>query len=144
MCGKETALVAALIEGSKLKVCEKCAKFGKIIKDFPRQQQPVKQKTPQLPTKEFSIKPDYAERIRQKCEALNIKQEDLAKMLAEKESLIHKLESGSFQPSLQLAKKIEKILGIVLIEEVLIEAEQHEQTQKSGALTIGDMLKVRK
>ena len=32
MCGKETKLIVALIENTELNVCEKCGKFGKIIR----------------------------------------------------------------------------------------------------------------
>ena len=54
--------------------------------------------------------------IRNKRDELGLKQEDFAKMLNEKESIIHKLETGEFKPSLKLAKKLEKKFGLKLIE----------------------------
>ncbi|MCP3931924.1 MAG: helix-turn-helix domain-containing protein, partial [Bacteroidetes bacterium] len=41
---------------------------------------------------------------------MGLKQEQLAKMLSEKESLIQKMETGNFSPPIGMARKIGKIL----------------------------------
>ena len=89
------------------------------------------------------ITPDYSELIKKKREKLGLKQEELAKKIAEKESIIHKIESGQFEPSVELARKLEKFLNIKLIE-------QHEEVKVSlgkkgeGAATLGDVVVIRK
>ncbi len=43
-------------------------------------------------------------------------QRELAQKLNEKESIISKIETGKFEPDAKLARKLEKLLGIKLIE----------------------------
>jgi len=159
MCGKETHLVIALIEGTKLNVCKECAKFGKIIqkpkteeikakknkrffeaethKTYPREKNIIKKEIIQ------AIVPNCAFLIKQKREKLKLKQEELAEKIAEKESLIHHLESGKFEPSIKLAEKLEKFLKIKLIEEREAIKINIEKT-KSDKFTIGDFIKIKK
>ena len=96
------------------------------------------------PEKEIiqKIVDDFAEKIRIKREKLGLKQEDFAKSISEKESVIHKLETGEFHPSLELAEKLEKILKIKLIEEY--EEEYQPQTKTDLTTTIGDLVQIRK
>ena len=74
---------------------------------------------------------------------LNLKQEELAQKIAEKVSVIHKVESKHLRPSLALAKKLEHFLNIKLIEKY-----KEEKTKTldftDSALTIGDLIKFKK
>ncbi len=148
MCGSEEKLYKADIEGSILNVCKSCSRFGKIISEI-KEPEKIKPKiiiiTEPEPESEIieMVVDDFAEKIRNKREELGLKQEDFAKMISEKESVIHKLETGEFQPSLELAKKLEKALKIKLIEEY---EEKHKKTAKisSGPTTIGDLIKIKK
>ena len=74
---------------------------------------------------------------------IGLSQKDFASRINEKESMIHKIETGAFEPPLDLAKKLEKILGIKLVEEHL---EKHEKFKRSkeGGFTLGDFIKVKK
>jgi putative transcription factor len=148
MCGSEERLFKTNIEGTILNVCKTCAKFGKIISEI-KPVEKVKPKkiviTEQEPEPEIiqMVADDFAEKIRAKREKLRLKQEDFAKKISEKESIIHKLETGEFKPSLELAKKLEKILNIQLIEEY---EEEHQSKTKTASTitTIGDLIKIRK
>ncbi len=147
MCGSEENLYKADIEGSILNVCKSCSRFGKIIAEI-KEPEKIKHKkiiiTEPEPEPEIieMVVEDFAEKIRNKREKLGLKQEDFAKMISEKESVIHKLETGEFQPSIELAKKLEKALKIKLIEEY---EEKHKKTAKisSGPTTIGDLIKIK-
>jgi len=88
------------------------------------------------------IADDVARRVSRARQKLGMKQEHLAKKIAEKESLVQKIESGQFTPSIRLARKLENHLRIKLVEQ---HAEKREQKFKSDkvALTIGDMLQLK-
>ena len=88
--------------------------------------------------------PDFAKKIRKKREQLGMKQEEFAKKIAERESVVHKLETGEFTPSLKLAIKLEKRLNLKLIEELEEEKQKIKLGTESAELTIGDMLKLKK
>ena len=68
---------------------------------------------------------------------------EFAKKINEKESIIHKIEVGAFEPSLALAKKLEKELGVKLIGE---HEEKHEsfKRKKEEGFTLGDFIRVKK
>ena len=54
---------------------------------------------------------------------------------------MHKLETGNLQPTLLLAKKLEKILNIKLIE---VYQETNEKLNlKDSTLTIGDLVNLK-
>jgi putative transcription factor len=142
MCGKDTKLCSTKIEGTILNVCDSCAKYGEKVRAPVHKTKYVKQKRyfPEEGNKERIVK-NYASLIRTKREQMNLKQEEFAKMLTEKESIIHKIESGTYKPSISMAKKIERQLGLKLREE--IEIEEIEIKKTKGSLTIGDMLKLK-
>ncbi len=95
MCGKETDLVIALIENTELNVCENCSKFGKVKRKVhistPIQKSKKIEKEPEEVTKRI-IK-GYGNLIKDAREKLNLKQEEFAKKINEKVSLIHNIES---------------------------------------------------
>ena len=143
MCGKEDEIVTALVEGVQLSVCQNCSAFGKIIKKpISVKKMPDVKKIP-LQEREIiqSIREEYSSLIKGKREKMGLKQKEFAKFLSEKESMIHKIESGLYVPSLALARKIEKQLGISLVEEREV-LPQHMKTKKE-TFTIGDIIKVK-
>ncbi|AJF62602.1 MAG: hypothetical protein QT11_C0001G0459 [archaeon GW2011_AR20] len=139
LCGRSEILTKAIIESSLLNVCENCAKFGKaILVKQHAAAKPLKQKTTEIIN---IINPDYPGIIKNAREKLGMKQEDLAKKIDEKLSVMHKLETGNLQPTLLLAKKLEKILNIKLIE---VYQETNEKLNlKDSTLTIGDLVNLK-
>ena len=143
ICGKKDSKIDALVEGVLLTVCSDCSKYGKVIKvkELEKEVKTVKAQTPLYPEHEELIVKDYAELIRKGREALNLTQEELAKRISEKESLIHHVESGSMAPSFSVAKKLERFLGITLIETQKLEKRKSNINFSDAGLTIGDLLK---
>jgi uncharacterized protein (TIGR00270 family) len=146
MCGTESNLINSLVEGVELKVCKNCSAFGKSIKRPIRRlppssspsSRPIFQKKPDKEIVQVIID-DFSKIIKDKREKMGLKQKELAKYLAERESLIHKMESGSITPSIDLARKLERQLSIKLIEEQ--EVKSQNLKINSAKLTIGDMIK---
>jgi putative transcription factor len=154
MCGSENRLYKAELEGSVLNVCKHCSKYGKIVgnvhdKRFieKRHKRREKEKQSRGPISDSqlieAIVEDFAKIIKEKRESLDLKQEDFAKKINEKTSIIHKLETGHFEPSIKLARKIEKFLRVTLVEQTTGKADPIEKT-RSDSFTLGDFIKVRK
>ena len=57
--------------------------------------------------------------------------------------MIQNVESGKFVPSINLARKFERFLKVTLVEQ---HEEKFDKTakSKSAAITIGDMLNIKK
>ena len=163
MCSSPDKMFKIELEGTQLNVCEKCSSYGKIIGRF-QTEQPKQSKhtnnsfsdtnrlsssSKQEPEKETEtiqlIVSDYSKLIKKAREDMNLKQEELARKLAEKESVIHSLESNNRKPNLTLARKLEKFLKITLVEEVeLTPAKNTLKASSSEGLTLGDMIKIKK
>ncbi|MFH1210026.1 MAG: multiprotein bridging factor aMBF1 [archaeon] len=145
MCGRESELKSAIIEGVTLKVCDNCSRFGKVLetrKEYKEYKEDKSKKSffNKEPKIFEEVVEDFSLRIKKAREDLNLKQEELALKINEKESIIHHLETGKLRPSLELARKIERFFNIKLIEK----REEEKKLSidfKSGDLTIGDLLK---
>jgi putative transcription factor len=86
---------------------------------------------------------DYAEVIKNAREAKHMTQEELAASILEKVNIIRKVERGELVPEEELIKKLEKALDIKLTEGVA-EPEVKGRRGESRALTLGDLIKVKK
>ncbi len=142
LCGKITSLVIAMVEGTQLKVCANCGRFGKVLKQAAPNAAERRISKPQTMITE-SIVPGYATLIRTAREKRGLTQQDFAKLTQIKESLLHKLETNNFEPPIDIARKLERALHIKLVEtkeEGLREAGAKEENRPSG-MTIGDILK---
>ncbi|MDK2849474.1 MAG: putative transcription factor [Candidatus Woesearchaeota archaeon] len=151
LCGKETnEIYKAEIEGSVFNVCRDCASLGRVLsKVSTNTKKNIIRKTKKpVVEKEIVevIVPNYAKLIKTAREKLGLKQEELAKKLAVKDSLIHAIESGRHEPSIELAKKLEHFLGIHLVEEQVFETVPKKMGSKkeNDEVTLGDIIKIRK
>ena len=148
LCGKvEESLNRTLIENVELNVCGDCSKFGKVLAPIkrytPKEQPKIIQKMELKKEKIELLVENYPDIIKIKRESMGLSQKDFASRINEKESTIHKIETGSLEPNLELAKKLEKALGIKLIEQY---EERHETSKRSKqeGFTLGDFIKVNK
>lgn len=91
---------------------------------------------------------DYNEVVRKARMSLGLTQDELAKQVGEKVTIIKKIELGELKPSISLARKLEKLLKVVLLvpaEEPLNEIGRY--ARKGGELSgvmLGDLLKLKK
>lgn len=143
MCGKEGELVDAIVEGTMINVCINCSNYGKVITI----NQPVidrkvemKKETENAGYVEVVVD-NYSELVKKSREKKELKQEELAKAIAEKESVIHQLESGKLKPNFKLAQKLEVFLGIKILDKAeLARKEEKEVDFRDSDLTIGDLI----
>lgn len=116
ICGQKASLSRASIDNGIFNVCCDCAKLGKIIEQPVVKETKVIEAASKSQPEEFVV-PDFSSKISCARQNRGLKQEDLAKSLNEKLSVISAIESGKRAPDLKLAKKLETFFGINLIEE---------------------------
>ncbi len=98
----------------------------------------------------YEVVPDYAERVRRARERLGLSQEELAIRVKERVNVIKRIEAGTLVPTVDLARRLEKVLGVKLLEPVV---EEDVELGAGGAggrrrrgefeLTLGDIVEIR-
>ncbi len=159
ICGKpvpENNPIRAKIEGSVMVVCKECSKLGKIQKAPPKPKyvkQNNKSKRPAAtrnrpysrndePSEELIE--DFSLEVRKAREAKNWSREDLGKKINERVSVITRIETGKMTPDIKLTKKLEKALGIKLLEEVNNVDLNQFISSSSGERTLGNIMKIKR
>ena len=138
ICGKDRPLVRAIIEDVSLDVCSECSDYGDVIKE--KRFVDIDRK-PRFEILELIV-PDYSERIRNKRMGLGLTQKELSLKINEKESIIQSIENGRLEPELNLARKLERCLGLKLV--VAHENDSSNRVNlKDKNLTIGDLIKIK-
>jgi len=169
ICGKKGVAFIIAVEGAKMAVCPRCAYHGKILHSLgtgeKEEEAPVKMdySTPKQFRMEEEIVDGYGRKIRRAREAEKIAYEEvneygkkekktrgmtieeLAKKVNEKASWLDRVENERMEPNPAEAKKLEKALGIKLVEKVEVSVTP---TPKSGGgkteLTLFDMMEMQK
>lgn len=148
LCGKEQEnLSRAIVEGSMMEVCNGCARFGNVVNvERPeiKARRNIQVNMPVEQEEVETIVPDYGSIVKKARESRGLKQEHLAKAIAEKESVIQKVESGHMEPTIKLARKIEQMLRVKLIR---VESPGYEKKSidlGNSDMTIGDLIEIKK
>ncbi|GCC10268.1 transcription factor [archaeon] len=149
VCGKPIfgRPLRVVIEGSEMKTCKSCAKFGEVREiQSPQQQKQVRKRSYHKPKQEHipDVVGDYNDVIRKAREKNGLTQEELGLIINEKASVINRLESKRMSPSISLAKKLERALEIKLLEESEESSPGEFKRGENAELTIGDIIKVKK
>lgn len=130
ICGKEVStLVPVFIEKSTLSVCPVCAKFGRNV------EKPGIAPTPVEITQRLQMRSqrqgfrdifseestdamaeNYSSILKNARDKKGWSQEDIGKKVNEKKSVIAKIESGNMEPSIALARRLERVLGVKIVE----------------------------
>ena len=144
MCGKNETLARAVVEGVTINVCSACQKFGKIVGDAEVKKKETLTRRVYNDNDEDTetVVRDFAAIIKREREKRKMEQKQFAYLIYEKESIVHKMESGHFIPTIENAKRIQKILKVKLVTEEKLEGgTSSSSTTKTGPLTIGDLIK---
>ena len=118
ICGRETdKTVRILLDGSHLIACEECSSRGTIEKERKTFFKQKTKETKGILEIEEEIVAGFGKKIRKAREEKGWTIEELGKKTFEKASFLHRIEAESVKPSVQLAKKIEAVFGIKIMEE---------------------------
>ena len=159
LCGRECkGGKEAIIDGAKMFVCSDCIKFA----EDQQQEEPVRVSQPLQAPRFIAKKTQKPERdifkdkrmekelvsnwnhlIEQARKKKNLTREELGFKIGERTVTIAKLENGDLRPSDQTIAKLEKELGISLMEEIKT-APAGTQTRAQGGYTLGDFIKTEK
>ena len=165
MCGKEVPRLRKVkIGGTTLEVCNECARFGEDAAPPPPVAEPPASgpaavATPPTPARAFThhgqrkdalssgemeLADDFNRRIINGRRKKGLTQEELAKRINEKKSVISRLETGEMRPSDRLIKVLEKELDVKLKERMEFQAEPAKKRVATGGVTLGDLIKMEK
>jgi len=138
LCGKETQRIKTVfIEGTELKVCPECARFGE---DRSSTKTETGAKGPDfiVSTSEYVPSEDLIVGAR-----VSLNKQTLAAKINEKKSVITKIESGHMRPNDALLKKLERALGITLKEKASTLKIDSKNISSKG-MSLGDFVRVEK
>lgn len=147
ICGKKVLgrPIRIKIEGSLMQTCQECSKLGKVQKEPQRAPRPrATPRRPRVREPSYEISEDFNITVRMAREKKGWSREDLAKKVNEKSSVINRIESGKMVPDIKLARKLEKILNVTLLDK--IEDEQLDDTgpKRVRGATIGDIAQIKR
>ncbi|WP_380676832.1 multiprotein bridging factor aMBF1 [Salinigranum sp. GCM10025319] len=170
MCGaSKSSLTTVKVEGAELELCDECKDFGTEVRTESSSSSSSKYSTSSSSGKSSSssssssassssssstrrrrdmfdtmdeIATDYDQRVREARESRGQSQQELAGDLNEKTSLIRKIERGDVLPSDEVRKKLERELGISLVEGQGSDDDESEWSSGSSTTTtLGDVVK---
>ncbi|MDY6770377.1 MAG: multiprotein bridging factor aMBF1 [Candidatus Nanohaloarchaea archaeon] len=150
MCGQDAELKKTKVEGAVLKLCEECRETGEVMETSSsssssssgRSKSKSRKRSKPREQREELVR-DFDKRVKEARESEELSIEDLADMLNEKESVIHRIESGKLKPDKRLAQKIKNQLEIELYEEVSeTDYEAADASSSNDTATIGDVADV--
>ena len=132
MCGKDGVTRAAYVEGTKLNVCQNCARFADdkgmggtaqaptaaVIEERLQRRERRMQSKDVYANSSVELVDDYGGVIRNARMKKGMDQEEFAASINEKKGIVAKLETNDLIPDEKLTKKIEKALNIKLTEVV--------------------------
>ncbi len=171
MCGKAMSprdAKSVFVEGALLRVCSDCysrlmrsgarlpskppsslsrpttARTSRSVK-APRVERRLSTPRPtrRQSLEKYELVEDFAERIRKARERLGWSTRMLAMKVKESETTIRRIESGKLRPTLELAKRLEEVLGIKLLVPAVEEELGLSSSERREYVTLGEIVSVR-
>ena len=138
-----------LLDGAEVIVCDDCyAKLVKSNRAVPVTRKPQRVTAPPRPrrtgTEMLEVVDDYPEVIRRAREQRGWTTAVLAQKLRVSEDLIRRIEGGKVKPTIDLAKKMEALLKVKLLQPVEYEESEEAKGPAPDTLTFGDVAVVRR
>jgi putative transcription factor len=163
ICGRECYSTREIsLEGALLQACNRCAELGKPV---PRSKPPSSKSSGVPRTRPASVprssstrrypstrsRPqrrelvpveDFTKLIRKAREQRGMAQKDVARQLHERTSVITKVESGKMAPTISLARKLERLFKLTLLEEA--ESVDLSPGSSQSSVTLGDVVQIKR
>jgi putative transcription factor len=157
LCGTEIrgAVYKIVLEGAELLVCSRCARGRTVVavlnltqsaRGQPARRALATRKSRASEAEEYVVVEGYGEIVRKARESMGLTREALAAMVGEKESTIRRIEAEQLEPTLELARKLERVLRVKLLERIGEELTRFEglgEDYYGYSLTLGDVAEFR-
>ncbi|MCK4365902.1 MAG: TIGR00270 family protein [Thermoplasmatales archaeon] len=151
LCGSVCDCRPATIDGVRMMLCPGCMRHGTSIKTSPEPSAGVKKPILERIRKP-AVKDVYKDMDKELVSGWNdliknarkkkrLSREELGFKIGERTVTISKIENGDLRPSDKMVKKLEKELGIFLIEEVSSVSSISTGSRSGDGLTLGDFIK---
>ncbi len=159
ICGREIvgAAFKVKVEGAKMLVCRNCQALGKPYQEDPVVRRPAPVifagplKVPKAPARrpselpkeisELDVVDDFSVLVRKGRMKLGWSQDDLARKVREKLSVIQKIETGKMTPNTQLCRQLQHELKIKLL--IPRKETPPPKTSAPTEVTLGDIVKIK-
>lgn len=144
MCGVNGDLRKTRVEGTTLDLCEDCQDVGEVLDQSTASAStsgPKRSRRSDQPVEE--LVEEFDRRVKQAREARDMSVAGLAQAIKEKDSVIHRVETGKLSPDRKLARKLERALDISLYEEPETTQSRRRTQTETDSQTLGDVADVR-
>lgn len=139
ICGADGADYLIQVEGAKLFVCHACSGSGKLVRGPAPKSAPAEARAGR---REYEVMDGYGSIIIEARKRMGLPLEVLAERINEKHSFLERVEHEKTLPDERLARKLEKELGIKLLQEVSSGAAVDVKSRQEGGVTLGDIIEI--
>ena len=151
LCGRVCDCRPATVDGVAMMLCPNCMRHGQGIKISAETsadvQKPILERIKKPKTKDVYKDMDkelvsgWNDLIKNARKKKGLSREELGFRIGERTVTIAKIENGDLRPSDKMVKKLEKELGITLVEEVTSVSSVSTGSRSGSRLTLGDFIK---
>ena len=150
LCGKtDMGGFRVRLEGTVISACRDCSKSKEIVSDLSKKpDKPKNVKKPEYNVEldvsgSFELVDEWGVAVRKAREKKGWSQDDLGMQINESHSVIHRIELGKYEPTDEVARKLERKLGVTLLEKTKTVGDI-ASTSENKEFTLGDMIVIRK
>lgn len=148
ICGNTPVRAQVLVEGAKMLACGRCMGSGKVILRLDEDDgEPIVRPTATTLDSSEEIVEGYGRIIINAREKTGLPIAVVAERIKERESYLHAIEHERLAPTMEVAKKLEKELGIKLVEKVagsMSPSLSKPSSKNFQPPTLGDIIEVKK
>jgi len=150
LCGRTCDCKAATVDGVMMMLCPNCVIHGEVIqttKAPSKVQKPSLDRIKKPPVKDIykdmnkELVSGWNNLIKKAREKKGLTREELGFKIGERTVTISKIENGDLRPSDKMIEKLEKELGINLVEDVSEASTSLGGSRSGSRLTLGDFIK---
>jgi len=151
LCGRVCDCRPATVDGVRMMLCPNCMRHGQVFKISAETsadvQKPILERIKKPKTKDVYKDMDkelvsgWNDLIKNARKKKGLSREELGFRIGERTVTIAKIENGDLRPSDKMVKKLEKELGITLVEEVTSVSSVSTGSRSDSRLTFGDFIK---